>query len=752
MHVAIVGTYPPLRCGIATFTADVESALRINGAQVTVVAVDSAGVSRLAGDALVGPAPQYTVARDDLLAYTDAGERVSQSGCDVVVIEHEFGIFGGEAGAHVLELTAALEVPYVVTLHTVLPRFSAAQANVLRTLCGSAAAVTVFTPSAQRMLADQQITPSHRVHVVAHGAPSQLFAQVDRALARRRFDLAESAPVMTTFGLLSQGKGIDLAIRAMALLTDDQPDLRYVVAGTTHPEVIRGEGESYRQSLATLAAELGVADRVVFLDRFLDVDEIAELLGASDVVCTPYRGEDQIVSGVLTFALAAGCPIVSTPYRYARDVLAGGAGLLVDFHDVEGCAKAIRSMLDPETGAAARRAARAASASMAWPTVGAALLDVFERAVAGRLLAAEGPRSYTATARPLRDLAVAHLRVLCDDTAMLQHAQFTIPRLEDGYCVDDVGRMLPIAASLIVTTGDDEWHTRLGRLMAFLRSAAVDGDGRMRNFMSWDRHWLDDPHGGDHVGRAIWGLGELSASGGPFAAEACELLDVLAPKVSPAWSVRSIAYASLGLVAAADSEQDRDNDLDRLTNTLQRWTTGTNPKWQWPEPTLAYDNARIPEALLRIGHRIGLPDMVDQGVQQLAWLDNVCRRGDHYRFPGHRGLSDVRNLAQSGDEQPLEAWAMADAHLALMEIAPEPMSHAAVELSWSWFSGNNRLGEPMFDERFGAGYDGLGATGINRNCGAESTIAVHRCWMTRRAAQLIAASAGGGQPLPFATA
>jgi glycosyltransferase involved in cell wall biosynthesis len=398
MHVALLGTYPPTQCGIATFTADVESSLRSADVDVTVVPVVPAGAKPPASPA--GGA--LHIDRDDAESYVRAARALERAGVDIVLVQHEFGIFGGEAGAHLIRFVDALRLPYAMTLHTVLPRFSADQATVVERLCWDAAAVTVFTESARRLLVEQELATAGRVRVLPHGAPAELYVDVDVAAARRLLGLPDEAPVMSTFGLLSPGKGIETGIHAMALLRSEHPDLRYVIAGRTHPEVARRDGERYRRCLEALADDQGVADRVVFIDRFLDLAELAALLGVSDVVCTPYRGEDQAVSGVLTFALAARCPIVSTRYRYACDVLADGAGVLVDFDDDEEFADAIHVLLDPEAGRVARAAARQASSCMRWPTVGLALRDVLAEAIrsaTSRVLPVPPPMPYARAQR-----------------------------------------------------------------------------------------------------------------------------------------------------------------------------------------------------------------------------------------------------------------------------------------------------------------------------------------------------------------
>ena len=733
MRAAILGTYPPTQCGIATFTADVESSLRLHDTEVTVVPVS--------------PEPRHAgpmIVRDDPESYAEAARGLNTSGCDVVLIQHEFGIFGGDAGEHILRFVENLAIPYVVTLHTVLPRFGDEQLRVIRALCRNAATVTVFTSSARRLILDQGIVPARFLQIVAHGAPSELYQAIDIPAARDRLGLPPTGPVMSTFGLLSQGKGIELAIQAMALLGTEHPDLRYVIAGRTHPEVVRREGERYRHCLRALADDLGVGERVTFLDRFLDLDELADLLGVSDVVCTPYRGGDQTVSGVLTFALAAGCPIVSTPYRYARDVLADGAGLLVDFEDEEGFADALHTLLDGQAGARARAAARAASESMEWSKVGEALRAVLAAAVRRPMVELPAPAAVEAVpVTPVRP-GTSHLRLLCDDTAVLQHAHHNVPRTEDGYCVDDAGRVLPIIDRLAVDTGDECWYVAIGRVLAFLRTAAAGGNGSMRNFMAWDRQWLDEPYIGDHVGRAIWGLGELMAANGPFAEQACELMDTLAPAVARDWPTRTLAYAGLGLVAAATADPSRAEDLDRVRPVLHEWKAPDDPAWDWFEDRLTYDNARLPELLIRAGHRLDDAALVGNGAAMLQWLDSVCRQGRHYRFPGCHGLTDAKGVNWSGDEQPLEAAAIADAHAAWYQVSGDPASLSAIERAWGWFLGDNRLGEPLVDIESGAGFDGLGTRTVNRNRGAESTIAVHRCAMAYAAVTATTSSARNG--------
>ena len=509
MQPLVIGTYPPRVCGIATFTADVVESLGGNaGIDRPAVAAVITDEQELGSDVVA------VIRHDDAASYEAAA--VVANGFDAVLLEHEFGIFGGPDGELILDLVDALDVPLVVSLHTVLPHASANQARIMRRLCERAASVMVFTATARRMLLEQHLVRASKLRVVPHGAPSELYREYSsrrrQAMARRR-----GRPTIATFGLLSSGKGVEIALEAMASVREAVPDVMYVIGGRTHPEIVRTEGEQYRESLEEMVRERGLEKNVMFLHRFLDLGDLSRLLAATDVFCTPYLHGDQIVSGALTFAIAAGCPAVSTPYRYAQDLLVDGAGRLVPFGAAQPLADALIELLvKPEALADARDAARRAGASLSWPEVGrqtaAVLRDAIEVQQRRRGPARRRPR--LSTARPTDAVvrtSAAHLRVMVDDTGIFQHADGGVPALEHGYCVDDVARFVPLGYEL--STTDPSWTPDVVRSLGFLRSASDGQTAAMRNFLSWDRKWLDEPHDGDHIGRTMWGLGELLSAG-----------------------------------------------------------------------------------------------------------------------------------------------------------------------------------------------------------------------------------------------
>ena len=392
VRVGIVSTYPPRPCGIAMFSSDLRAALV--GASPAVEVRIASIVRDVVGE---HPSEVMTTIRQDVLSDYAAAAVELSSQVDVVLVEHEFGIFGGDAGDFVLRLARELTVPMVVTLHTVLSAPSVEQACTLRALCRLAAMVTVFTETARRMVIEAELVDPARVSVVPHGSPDLLvgvprsggvtglhddvpwgFAEEPAVVLER----LERRTVLATFGLISASKGLELVVEALPSIVAAHPDVCYLIAGQTHPEVVKHDGERYRLGLERRVRGLGLTDHVIFVDRFLTVEELAVLLAGTDLYLTPYRSREQIVSGALTFAVAAGCAVVSTPYFYAEDLLGSGAGVLVPFGDSAALAAAVNELLgSPARLAAARAEARRVGARLGWSSVGQATAQVLASAV-----------------------------------------------------------------------------------------------------------------------------------------------------------------------------------------------------------------------------------------------------------------------------------------------------------------------------------------------------------------------------------
>jgi glycosyltransferase involved in cell wall biosynthesis len=756
MRMAIISTYPPRPCGIGTFSRDLRSAL-LEGDPA--LEIDVVSIIR---DHHAAAEPEVlSVIRQDVRAdYVAVPALLDGRGTDVVLIEHEYGIFGGESGSYVLSLVQELSQPFVVTLHTVLSQPSEQQSEVLRDLCHRAALVTVFTETARRMVVDGGIAPAARVRVVPHGAPTILLPHIaaagdlatgtrDGESGQRPMAHLEGRTVLSTFGLISAGKGIETAIKALAEIVPLHPDVLYLVAGQTHPEVVKEEGERYRLSLERLVRDLGLDRNVQFLDRFLNMEELAFLLASTDLYLTPYRSREQIVSGALTFAVVAGCPVVSTPYFYAEDLLASGAGILVPFDDPTAFAKGVLQLLDnPAELAEAAQEARRIGAGLAWPSVGALTVDVLRLA---RAIGAPAP-GHVSFGRVASSPSIRsdHLLTLVDDVGIVQHADGVVPNRASGYCVDDMARLVIVALGLDREADDRTFSRIVTQGIGFLRYAWDPAAQGMHNMMSYDRKWLDEPHGGDHLGRTVWALGAVVAAHPPRAvvAPSLRLLEELADAVQQTDSMRTMAFAVIGLTRPPlTTLSPRLRELlgvlaDRLLGFYSGFAT---PEWRWFEPTLTYDNARLPQALIAAGHRLGNARMLLAGLDALDWYGAQCGLGSvpstsHVvRLVGnswHRSKEAPHAARIDGDEQALDAAALVEA-LTDALAATEQRSHGARAVrAFEWFLGRNRIGEPVYDFATGGCHDGLSAESLNDNEGAESTLAFFQALLALEAAGL----------------
>jgi len=735
MRTAIVSTYPPRACGIGAFAADVRGALLglddVDRVEKVVIVNEPSRPQR--------PGLVATIAQGVRGDYVRAARILGRLDVDVVLLQHEYGIFGGRDGDYVASLAGELSQPLVVTLHTVLSQPTPHQALVLADVCRQAELVIVMTETARGLLVDGGTCSAEKVRVVPHGAPPVLARRasefaIKRALGEPTGPGGSSGRLderflLSTFGLISAGKGLETVIEALPAIVERHPEVLYVIAGRTHPDVAHREGERYRLMLERAVLDLGLEGHVEFDDRYLSIEEIADLLAATDVFVTPYRAQEQISSGALTFGLAAGCGVVSTPYWYAQDMLASGAGTLVPFADPAALAHAVCEYIEqPATLAAARAEARRIGEQLAWPSVAAATAAVLREAVA---LAPRRRRSVVGIDLQHVSLRTDHLLTLVDDVGIVQHANGVIPNRESGYCVDDVARLAVVALELARREDEQVWTSIVYRSIAFLQDA-TDGDRGLRNFMGYDRRWLDEPHHGDHVGRSVWALGEiLSTAWVPAVVGPSErLLDTIVRGIPVDASLRTGAYAALGL-ARLDPDRLGPEARSVLTRVLEQLAEAhavhAAPGWLWFEDRLTYDNARLPHALIVGGAALGRDELTRTGLDALRWLGDESGLADGVlRLTGHDGRGRMEPAPGGGDEQPLDASAFVEAELAAFVVTGDPQHGARAQKSFDWFLGRNRLQRPLYDFATGGCSDGLGDETTNDNEGAESTLAFHR--------------------------
>ena len=726
-RVAFIGNSLPRRCGIATFTTDLQQAIAKSGTvlETTIVAMNDHG------HAYDYPTSVSLQIRDDNLGdYVRAADSLNASGFDVVSLQHEFGIFGGEAGGHVLELMSRLDMPIVTTLHTVLSEPTAAQRLVLTRIAERSARLVVMAEKGRELLCQLYNVPAEMIDVIPHGIPDMDFVEPNAAKERLGFS---DRSVILTFGLLSPAKGIEVMIDAMPLILESCPDAVYVVLGATHPNLVRNQGEAYRESLHARVKALGIDQHVTFMDQFVDLATLLEFISMCDVYVTPYLNEAQMTSGTLAYSFGLGKAVVSTPYWHARELLADGRGILVPFGDTQAIGTEVAGLLtDHLKRFTLRSQAYTSSRSMTWARVADRYVETFKGAQARP----RSGRTYASRSRPaihgrsiLPKTELTYFLTMCDDTGLFQHAVHSVPDRSHGYCVDDNARAL-LLASRLNTAGETPLTENLtSRFAAFVQHAWNSDERHFRNFMGFDRRWLEAKGSEDSHGRTLWALGECarsdaSASRRSWAASLfAEALTIVESFHSPrAWTFALIGLDGYCFARPKDSSAHRMRLAlaDRLIELVARVKT---EDWVWFEEGLSYDNARLPQALIVTGQACGVPAYTEAGIGTLRWLmtKQTAPEG-HFRPIGTDGFGDIRKLPHQFDQQPLEVAATMSACFAAWRADHgDEWKHGATN-AFDWFLGSNDLFSPLVDLEMGSCRDGLHRLRANENMGGESVV------------------------------
>ncbi|GAC1563629.1 MAG: glycosyltransferase family 4 protein [Herpetosiphon sp.] len=725
--IAVLGNYTPRQCGIATYTADLCDAIA--------GAFPSIDVMTLAmNDVPEGYAyperVRFEIAQHDIADYRSASDFINLSQADVVCVQHEYGIYGGEAGRYLLSLLRDLPVPVVTTLHTVLKDPDEQQRRVLSELAQLSDRLVVMSERGAVFLRDIYGVAAEKIVVVPHGIPDVPF--IDPSFHKDEFNV-EGKLVLLTFGLLSENKGLENVIAAMPAILERNPDVVYIVLGTTHPHVKKHEGERYRLSLQQLARDLGVEEHVVFYDQFVELSDLIKFIGAADIYITPYLNAAQIVSGTLAYAVGAGKAVVSTPYWYAEEMLADGRGVLVPFQDPAAIADRVVELLNHEAERhAMRKRAYLYGRDMTWEHVARRYVETFEEARDNHYQIVRLRRGTTAHYERAVDLPIVrldHLLRMTDDTGLVQHAIHDVPNYNEGYTTDDNARGL-IAAVLLEESGAPEAEELESRYMAFLWHAFNQETGRFRNFMSFDRRWLEEIGSEDAHARALWALGTVVARSKNTAllGIAGMLFERALPAVAMFEHPRPRAFALLGIHAYrkrfGGDRRLKQAQCALSEGLLELYQANRSSDWCWFNELLTYDNAVLPHALLVSGNQMGREDMQAAGLEALTWLGELQRSSDgHFSPIGCHGFYRRGTRPARFDQQPLEAHAHVAAALDALQITGDAHWLEEARRAFDWFLGRNDLGLALYDVVSGGCRDGLEVDRVNQNQGAESTLA-----------------------------
>ncbi|WP_080239311.1 glycosyltransferase family 4 protein [Spirosoma rigui] len=725
-NVAFIGDYLPRQCGIATFTSDLYKSYDtfITDSNALVVSVNDTP------DGYDYPSEvRYDFYQHDQEAYRKAAEFLNSKDTDVVCLQHEYGIYGGPAGSYILTLLRNLTMPIVTTFHTILKTPNEDQLLVLKSIADLSSRVICMSEKGRDFLINIYEIPEDKIDLIPHGIPDMPF--VDPHFYKDKFGM-EGKQTLLTFGLLSPNKGIENVIKALPRIVEQFPNVVYMVLGATHPHLLKHEGEAYRDSLKKLAADCGVRDNVRFYNQFVELDDLLEYLGSADIYITPYMNPAQITSGTLSYAFGCGKAVVSTPYWHAEELLADGRGVLVPFGDSEAVADQIINLLvDEPVRHAMRKRAYMMGREMIWEHVIQLYADSFAQARQERMSTINNQSPYVmgghgSAAFKLPALRLDHLFRLTDSTGIVQHARHHLPFYEEGYCADDNARALILALVLQETgLGDRKLAQAADNYCAFINHAYTEEHRRFRNFMSYDRRWLEEFGSDDSTGRTLWALGTCigRATDRNTVTWAMGLLEKVLPSVVHMSSPRSWAFALLGIY----EYQKKFND-DRLAKNIQRqlldklmfcYTESATEDWPWFETILSYDNAVLAHVLIRSGDE----RLVQIGLNSLRWLIKLqtAERG-HFQPIGSDGFYRKGQPRAYFDQQPLEAQSTVSACLAALEMTGDMEWHRIAIRVFKWFTGLNDLGLPLYDQQTGGCRDGLHIDRVNKNQGAESTL------------------------------
>ena len=734
--VAVIGNYLPRKCGIATFTTDLVKSISSN---IPYSRCEAIAINDKPGGYNYPHEVRFEINQDNLSDYHTAAEFLNINHFDIISLQHEFGIFGGASGDYILTLLEDLQKPVVTTLHTVLTHPSQKQKQIMERLTDLSDRLVVMSKNAIDILHVVYDIPKEKIIFIPHGIPDMPF--VDPSYYKEQFDLL-GQKVLLTFGLLSQDKGLEYVIKGLPKVIKQIPDIKYIILGATHPDILEAEGEKYRNRLHGLVEQLNLSDHVIFKNHFVSFEELCDYLAATDVYITPYNSEEQITSGTLAYAAGTGKAVISTPYWYAKEMLSGGRGRLVPFKDEHAMADAILELFQNDAERhQMRKRAYDYNRNATWKEVARQYMDVFHEIKSEQNkqprpyeTSSSGYKSINGAELQLPDIKIDHLLTLTDDTGLMQHASFTTANREHGYCTDDNARALIVAMRAQnvphIKKADSVKLDELSNLyLGFLLHSYNNETARFRNFFTYARQWKNAVGSKDAHGRALWALGEtVSSTKHNSDLTLASKLFMRALKTAESFdSPRAIAFTQIGIREYLKTF-NRDSKVRRTYKLLaerlfEQFKQNASEDWPWPEDILTYSNGKLPHALILAGDYLEREDMRQMGLQALNWLLDIQTENGHLAPIGNQSWYKRNEKKSRFDQQPVEINALVEASIAAYKSSGNKNWIKRAKFCFSWFLGNNDLNLPLYDPRTGGCHDGLQPENVNKNEGGESTLA-----------------------------
>jgi glycosyltransferase involved in cell wall biosynthesis len=721
MKIAVISTFPPRKCGIATFAKNLIEAIDLHQTKEDNCFV--VAINNQENDYEYSDNVKFTIQQNMLADYIKAAHHINYSGAKVCLLQHEYGIFGGESGVFLLTLVNRLKIPLVVTFHTLLDKPSFMQLSIIQSLCKKAVAVVVMSQKGIKFLGDA-FQVKDNIYKIEHGVPDIITDS--KATVKNTFNLSDRK-ILLTFGLLSRNKGLETVIEALPRVIERHPEVLYIILGKTHPGVVKFEGESYRNKLKLLVKKLRVENHVHFFNEYLSEKQLFKYLAAADIYITPYLSKEQITSGTLAYALGAGACIISTPYWHAEELLSGGRGIIFPIQDHNKLSSLINDLLEDEDRASKmRESALAYSDHLKWPKIGKEYLNLLEQAAKRKVKKEQSTLIVDLSILP--PFSLAHLKLLTDDTGMLQHAKYNIPDYKTGYCTDDNARALLAMTMAYHQRKQQDVLRLITRYLSFMFYMQRE-DGNFRNLLSYDRKFLDETGTEDAFGRAIWCLGYLVkyAPNAWMHTLAQKMFNKAEPQFKNLKSIRGLANTMIGLSYYLHKHSYDEQRMSLLLSLkkamLETYRNNSDANWHWFENEVTYDNGILPLALFHYYEVINDEEVLEIATTSTNWLDSLVFKNDHLSLVGNQGWYHKGGELPMFDQQAIDAMAMTFLYYRAFNNTKNEKYLKRMFKTFLWFLGDNALGVPVYDHKSAGCYDGLEKKGINENQGAESTLA-----------------------------
>jgi len=726
MKISFIATYPPQRCGIGTFTNNlVKHIYPIKDLEEFPSYVDVIAVNNNILVEEYPPEVKFTIAQQVQQDYYKAADFINFSDARLCILEHEFGIFGGKSGVYILHLIHRLRIPLIVTLHTVLKSPSFMEKSIIQELGKKAAKIIVMSRLGAEFLLKIYQIPEHKIEMIEHGVPN---FDLESSLAMKEKFHFEKKKIILTFGLLGRNKGIETVILALPKIVKTHPELVFLILGKTHPNVLLASGEHYRQYLKLLVREKGLENHVIFINEFVPEETLLQYLASTDIYVTPYLNEAQITSGTLSYAVGAGAACVSTPYWHAKELLADGRGELFDFKDHQQLGKIILNLLDnPNKLQELRTKAYNYGKKIRWSLIGEEYLKL-ANIVAKNHYHKPIEKKSIIDSTLIPTLSLNHFKRLTDDTGIIQHAKYGIPNLKEGYCLDDNARALLAALAIYTRTKNQEALDLIPVYFSYIHYMQTP-TGTFRNFMSFDRRFLDEEGSEDSFGRAIWALGYLIrySPNDAYYQLAAEIFDKAYPNFDKLTSIRGIANTLIGITHYIHHFQS-DEKMIKLMETLRmklvvQYKNNCDKNWHWFENILTYDNGIMPLALYHSCQIVSSPEVMKVADESMKFLDQITMKSGHFAPVGSKGWYPKNGECAKFSQQATDSMIMTLLFFKIFQIKKRKKDLKNMFQCFTWFLGENDLRVPLYDHETNGCCDGLESYGVNRNQGAESTLA-----------------------------